>query len=150
MSNSPAKIQTVGEASSSISSTFKSTFSSLANTLGLPELRDSFFQNIIYILIMIIIFVGILVYIQMVGPDGNDPLNLPPSRVIKKVEIKKIVEGFDITEKYTHDIASNADTMGEHDEHNYSHHDIHLADSSEHGEHHYKNHDKYSNHRKKY
>ena len=38
---------------------------------------------------MIIVFVGILVYIQMVGPDGNDPLNLPPTRVIKKVEIKK-------------------------------------------------------------
>ena len=126
MSNSPAKIQTVGEASSSISSTFKSTFSSLANTLGLPELRDSFFQNIIYILIMIIIFVGILVYIQMVGPDGNDPLNLPPSRVIKKVEIKKIVEGFDITADNTQDVSKFYE--------NNNHHDIHLAHSESHDE----------------
>jgi len=143
MSNSPAKIQTVGEASSSISSTVKSSFSSLANMLGLPELRDSFFQNIIYILIMIIILVGILVYIQIVGPDGNDPLNLPPTRVIKKVEIKKIVEGFDITDHSTDSIATHADTMGEHDEHNYNHDDIHLAHSDEHYE-------TNSKHRKKY
>jgi hypothetical protein len=150
MSNSPAKIQTLGQASSSISSTFKSTFSSLANTLGLPELRDSFFQNIIYILLTIIIFVGILVYIQMVGLTGNDPLNSPPSRVIKKVEIKKIVEGFDITDNSAQGVATHAETMGENDENNYSHHDIHLADSGEHGEHNDKNHDKYSNRRKKY
>ena len=147
MSNSPAKIQTVAEASSSISSTFKSTFSSLANTLGLPELRDSFFQNIIYILLTIIILVGILVYIQMVGPDGNDPLNSPPTRVIKKVEIKKIVEGFDITDHSTNSIATHADMMGEHDEYNYNHDDIHLAHSDEHYD---RNHDKNSKHRKKY
>ena len=133
MSNSPAKIQTVGEASSSISSTFKSTFSSLANTLGLPQLRDSFFQNIIYILIMIIIFVGILVYIQMVGPDGNDPLNLPPSRVIKKVEIKKIVEGFDITDRSTDSAADNTQDVSKFYENN-NHHDIHLAHSESHDE----------------
>jgi hypothetical protein len=130
MSNSPAKIQTVGEASSSISSTFKSTFSSLANTLGLPELRDSFFQNIIYILLTIIILVGILVYIQMVGPDGNDPLNLPPSRVIKKVEIKKIVEGFDISENSTNSVADNTEDVSEFYENN-NHDDIHLAHSDE-------------------
>ena len=132
MSNSPAKIQTVDEASSSISSTFKSTFSSLANTLGLPELRDSFFQNIIYILIMIIILVGILVYIQMVGPDGNDPLNSPPTRVIKKVEIKKIVEGFNVTDHSTDSIANHAETTPGDDENNYQHHDIHLAHSGGH------------------
>jgi len=150
MSNSPAKIQTLGQTLGQASSTFKSTFSSLANTLGLPELRDSFFQNIIYILLTIIIFVGILVYIQMVGLTGNDPLNSPPSRVIKKVEIKKIVEGFDITDNSAQGVATHAETMGENDENNYSHHDIHLADSGEHGEHNDKNHDKYSNRRKKY
>ena len=129
MSNSPAKIQTVDEASSSISSTFKSTFSSLANTLGLPELRDSFFQNIIYILIMIIILVGILVYIQMVGPDGNDPLNSPPTRVIKKVEIKKIVEGFNLTDTSNVDTATHAETTpGDVENNNYNQDDIHLAD----------------------
>ena len=133
MSNSPAKIQTVGEASSSISSTVKSTFSSLANTLGLPELRDSFFQNIIYILIMIIIFVGILVYIQIVGPDGNDPLNLPPTRVIKKVEIKKIVEGFNVTDNYTNSAADNTQDVSEFYENN-NHDDIHLAHSEVHDE----------------
>lgn len=112
MSNSPAKIQTLGQALGQASSTFKSTISSLANTLGLPELRDSFFQNIIYILLTIIIFVGILVYIQMVGLTGNDPLNSPPSRVIKKVEIKKIVEGFDITDNSAQGVATHAETMG--------------------------------------
>ena len=49
--SSPAKMQTVGEATSSIKGVFQSTFSGLANTLKLPQLRDSFFQNIIYILI---------------------------------------------------------------------------------------------------
>ena len=47
MSNSRANIQTVGQAESSIGSAAKSTFASLAKTLGLSELRDSFFQNII-------------------------------------------------------------------------------------------------------
>ena len=135
MSNSPANIQTVGQASSSISSVFKSTFSSLANTLGLPELRDSFFQNIIYILIMIIILVGILVYIQMVGPDGNDPLNSPPTRVIKKVEIKKIVEGFNVTDHSTDSIATHAETTpGDIENNNYNHDEIHLAQSESYDE----------------
>ena len=109
MSNGPAHIQTVSEASGSISNVAQSTFSSLANTLGLPQLRDSFFQNIIYILIAIIILVGILVYIQMVGPTGNNPLNLPPTKEIKKVEIRKIVEGFDISNNSTSSIADYAD-----------------------------------------
>jgi hypothetical protein len=111
MSNSPAHIQTVSEASGSISNVAQSTFSSLANTLGLPQLRDSFFQNIIYILIAIIILVGILVYIQMVGPSGNNPLNLPPTKEIKKVEIRKIVEGFDISDNSTNSIADYAQIM---------------------------------------
>ena len=144
MSNSPAKIQTVGEASSSISSTAKSTFSSLANMLGLPELRDSFFQNIIYILIMIIILVGILVYIQIVGPDGNDPLNLPPTRVIKKVEIKKMVEGFNVTDTSNVDAATHAETMVGHDENNNHDDHLHLAHSDEyHDRNHEKKHRKY-------
>ena len=94
--STPAKMQTVGEATSSIKGVFQSTFSSLASSLNLPQLRDSFFQNIIYILIVIIILVGILVYIQMVGVNSVNPLNLPPSKEIKKIQIQKIVEGFDM------------------------------------------------------
>jgi hypothetical protein len=94
--NTPVKMQTVGEATSSIKGVIESTFSSLANSLKLPQLRDSFFQNIIYILIVIVILVGILVYIQMVGSTSINPLNLPPSKEIKKIEIQKVVEGFDI------------------------------------------------------
>jgi hypothetical protein len=94
--NSPQNMQTVGDATSSISQVVQSSFTNLANILGLPQLKESFFQNIIYILIAIIIFVGILVYIEMTGSSGNDPLNLPPTKEIKKVEIKKIVEGFDV------------------------------------------------------
>ena len=94
--SSPAKMQTVGEATSSIKGVFQSTFSSLANTLNLPQLRDSFFQNIIYILIVIIILVGILIYIQMVGMNSVNPLSLPPTKEIRKIEIQKVVEGFDM------------------------------------------------------
>ena len=94
--SSPAKMQTVGEATSSIKGVFQSTFSGLANTLKLPQLRDSFFQNIIYILIVIIILVGILVYIQMVGMNSVNPLSLPPTKEVRKIEIQKVVEGFDM------------------------------------------------------
>ena len=127
MSNGPAHIQTVSEASNSISNVAQSTFTSLANTLGLPQLRDSFFQNIIYILIAIIILIGILVYIQMVGPSGNNPLNLPPTKEIKKVEIKKIVEGFDINGSISDSIADTADIMPDVD--HSSETDLHLAQS---------------------
>ena len=54
MSNA-VKMQTVGEATSSVKGVFESTFSSLAKSLSLPQLRDSFFQNIIYILMVIVI-----------------------------------------------------------------------------------------------
>jgi hypothetical protein len=94
--SSPAKMQTVGEATGSIKGVFQSTFSSLANSLNLPQLRDSFFQNIIYILIVIIILIGILVYIQMVGVNNVNPLSLPPTTEVKKLEIQKVVEGFDM------------------------------------------------------
>lgn len=130
MSNSQAKIQTVSEAESSISSVTKSTFASLANTLGLPQLRDSFFQNIIYILIMIIIFIGILVYIQIVGPTGNDPLNSPPTREIKKVEIKKIVEGFEIADSSNSNIANSAMSV-EHFDSGHNDTDLHLSVTEE-------------------
>jgi len=94
--SSPAKMQTVSEATGSIKGVFQSTFSSLANSLNLPQLRDSFFQNIIYILIVIIILIGILVYIQMVGVNNVNPLSLPPTTEVKKLEIQKVVEGFDM------------------------------------------------------
>ena len=94
--STPAKMQTVGEATSSVTNVFKSTFGSLASSLNFPQLRDSFYQNIIYIIIVIIILIGVLVYIQMVGTTHINPLNLPPSKEIKKIQIQKVVEGFDM------------------------------------------------------
>jgi hypothetical protein len=111
--SSPVKMQTVGEATNSITNVFQSTFSSLASSLKLPQLRDSFYQNIIYIFIAIIILVGILVYIQMVGTTHTNPLNLPPSKEIKKIEIQKIVEGFDMEQNGgIEEFAGNIDDMG--------------------------------------
>ena len=111
--SSTAKMQTVGEATSSIKGVFQSTFSSLANSLNLPQLRDSFFQNIIYILIVIIILVGILVYIQMVGVSNVNPLNLPPSKEVKKIEIQKVVEGFDMEQNGgLEDFSTNIQVLG--------------------------------------
>ena len=150
MSSSRANIQTVGQAESSIGSTAKSTFASLAKTLGLSQLRDSFFQNIIYILIMIIMFVGILVYIQMVGPAGNDPLNSPPTREIKKVEIKKIVEGFELQNDSTNSIARAAFTLEEFNNNHNTHNevDLHLAHSDHNEENGHNEYSKISNKRK--
>ena len=111
--NSPAKMQTVGEATSSVTNVFKSTFSSLATSLNLPQLRDSFYQNIIYILIVIIILVGIMVYIQMVGTTHINPLNLPPSKEIKNIQIQKVVEGFDMEQNGgIEEFAANINTVG--------------------------------------
>ena len=45
--SSPQNVQTVGEATSSIGQVVQSSFTSLANMLGLPQLKESFFQNII-------------------------------------------------------------------------------------------------------
>ena len=111
--SSPAKMQTVGEATSSIKGVFQSTFSGLANTLNLPQLRDSFFQNIIYILIVIIILVGILVYIQMVGMNSVNPLSLPPTKEVRKIEIQKVVEGFDMEQNNgIQDSSASIDLVG--------------------------------------
>ena len=118
MSNE-VKMQTVGEATSSVKGVFESTFSSLAKSLSLPQLKDSFFQNIIYILMVIVILIGILVYIQMVGYSNVNPLDLPPTKEVKKIEIQKVVEGFDIEqtgglEESAHDV-NNANHMGNED-----------------------------------
>ena len=88
--NSQQNMQTATEASNSISQVVQSSFTNLANMLGLPQLKESFFQNIIYILMAIIILIGILVYIEMTGSTGNDPLNSPPTKEIKKVEKEKV------------------------------------------------------------
>ena len=111
--SSQAKMQTVGEATSSIKGVFQSTFSSLANSLSLPQLKESFFQNIIYILMVIIILIGILVYIQMVGTTSVNPLSLPPTKQVKKIEIQKVVEGFDMEQTNgLEESASNIDLVG--------------------------------------
>lgn len=116
--SSPAKMQTVGEATSSIKGVFQSTFSSLANSLSLPQLRDSFFQNIIYILIVIIILVGILIYIQIVGISSVNPLSLPPTKEVRKIEIQKVVEGFDMEQNNGLEHSStNIDLVGGIDRH---------------------------------
>lgn len=101
MSNSQGqeKMQTLDEAKSSVTGVVQSSFSSLAKMLGLPQLKESFYQNIIYIFMVIVIMIGILVYIQMVGGDdngaiSNNPLFAPPTKEVKKIEIKRIVEGF--------------------------------------------------------
>lgn len=118
MSNA-VKMQTVGEATSSVKGVFESTFSSLAKSLSLPQLKDSFLQNIIYILMVIVILIGILVYIQMVGVNSINPLDLPPTKEVKKIEIQKVVEGFDIEqtgglEESAHDINNANDMENEH------------------------------------
>jgi hypothetical protein len=106
-------MQTVGEATSSVTNVFKSTFSSLASSLQLPKLRDSFYQNIIYIIIVIIILIGILVYIQMVGTTHINPLNLPPSKEVKNIQIQKVVEGFDMEQNGgIEEFAGNINTVG--------------------------------------
>ena len=111
--SSAAKMQTVGQATGSIKGVFQSTFSSLANSLNLPQLRDSFFQNIIYILIVIIILIGILVYIQMFGVNNVNPLSLPPTTEVKKLEIQKVVEGFDMEQNGgLEDSSTNIEVVG--------------------------------------
>ena len=99
------QMQTYAEAKSSITGAVQSSFTSLAKMLGIPELTESFYQNIIYIFIVIVIMVGILVYIQIVSGNGNgntmlsnNPLFAPPTKEVKKVEIKRIVEGFSLSE----------------------------------------------------
>ena len=89
-------MQTFGEAKTSFIDVVQSSFASLAQMLGISQLKESFYQNIIYILIVIVIMIGILVYVQMVGIESKGPLFSPPTKEIKKVEIRRrIVEGFD-------------------------------------------------------
>ena len=53
MSNSQGQgqvqVQTFGQAESSITEVVQSSFTSLAKMLGIPQLKESFYQNIIYI-----------------------------------------------------------------------------------------------------
>lgn len=96
MSSNQEQVQTFGEAKTSVIDIVQSSFTSLAKMLGVPQLKESFYQNIIYILIVIVIMVGILVYIQMVdGSTTNNPLFSAPTKEVKKIEIKRVVEGFD-------------------------------------------------------
>ena len=128
--NSSTKIQTVGEATSSIKGAVGSTFDSLANMLNISQLKDSFFQNIIYILIVIIILVGILVYIQMVGVNSVNPLNLPPSKQVKKIEIQKVVEGLDMEQyKGIENKAQTINTLGSISNYDYLGSDVDISQS---------------------
>jgi flagellar biosynthesis/type III secretory pathway M-ring protein FliF/YscJ len=88
MSNSQgeAQMQTFGEAKTSFIDVVQSSFASLAQMFGISQLKESFYQNIIYILIVIVIMIGILVYVQMVGIESKGPLFSPPTKEIKKVE----------------------------------------------------------------
>ena len=95
MSSNQEQAQTFGEAKTSIIDVIQSSFTSLAKMLGIPQLKESFYQNIIYILIVIVIMVGILVYIQMVGLESKSPLFSAPTKEVKQIEIKRVVEGFD-------------------------------------------------------
>jgi hypothetical protein len=95
MSSNQEQAQTFGEAKTSIIDVIQSSFTSLAKMLGIPQLKESFYQNIIYILITIVVMVGILVYIQMVGLESKSPLFSAPTKEVKQIEIKRVVEGFD-------------------------------------------------------
>ena len=95
MSDNQGQVQTFGEAKTSIIDVIQSSFTSLAKMLGIPQLKESFYQNIIYIFITIVIMVGILVYIQMVGLESKSPLFSAPTKEVKQIEIKRVVEGFD-------------------------------------------------------
>ena len=120
MSNNQGQVQTFGEAKTSIIDVAQSSFTSLAKMLRIPQLKESFYQNVIYILIVIVIMVGVLVYIQIVGATtSNDPLFSPPTKEIKQIEIKKIVEGFDTDFDFGNkDIGNPADVNGEASLHN--------------------------------
>ena len=111
MSDNQGQVQTFGEAKTSVIDVVQSSFSSLAKMLGIPKLKESFYQNIIYILIVIVIMVGILVYIQMVdGSTTNNPLFSAPTKEVKKIEIKRVVEGFDANVDFgSKDISNAAD-----------------------------------------
>ena len=95
MSDNQGQVQSFGEAKTSIIDVIQSSFTSLAKMLRIPQLKESFYQNIIYILITIVVMVGILVYIQMVGLESKSPLFSPPTKEVKQIEIKRVVEGFD-------------------------------------------------------
>jgi hypothetical protein len=108
MSGEQEQVQTFGEAKTTILSSIQSSFASLAKMLGIPQLKESFYQNVIYIFMVIIIMVGILVYIQMINATSKNPLFAPPTKEVKKVEIKKIVEGFDANVDFGSTDISNA------------------------------------------
>jgi hypothetical protein len=133
MSNSQGqeKMQTLDEAKSSVTGVVQSSFSSLAKMLGLPQLKDSFYQNIIYIFMVIVIMIGILVYIQMVSGDdngaiSNNPLFAPPTKEVKKIEIKRIVEGFEFGSRDL-DIDSAASVDNNGNDGNDGNNDLHNA-----------------------
>ena len=120
MSGEQEQVQTFGEAKTTILSSIQSSFASLAKMLGIPQLKESFYQNVIYIFIVTIIMVGILVYIQMINATSKNSLFAPPTIEIKQVEIKKIVEGFDANVDFgSTDISSAADLHEGYVEHLY-------------------------------
>lgn len=50
MSGGQEQVQTLGEAKTTIFTSIQSSFASLAKMLGISQLKESFYQNIIYIL----------------------------------------------------------------------------------------------------
>lgn len=87
-------MQSFSSAKESISGGLKSTFESIFNALKIPYLVKSFDENVIYILMVLIIMIGLLVYMQIKNGDALDK-NGKKGQIIKEVEIKKVREGFE-------------------------------------------------------
>lgn len=90
-------MQSFSSAKDSITGTVKSTFENIFNALKIPYLVSSFKENFMYILMVMIIIVGLLVYIKIKNGNSLDK-NGKKGQIIKEVEIKKVSvgkEGFD-------------------------------------------------------
>lgn len=97
-----SQTQTFQSAKTQIFSNIKESFSSLASLFYIPQLKKSFDENVIYILLIIIILIGFLVYIQMSNGSNAVAKALnedQPTKIIKEVEIEPFSQS-DSKEKY--------------------------------------------------